>query len=126
HLTRRTVIWFFLVRLLLVNHEFPPVGGGAATASYEIAHNLAALGHQVTVLTGGFSNLPRTEKNQITVRRVKCIRRKLDRSNLFEMFTFAIGAVLGLPCVLRRYRTEALIVFFSVPSGLVGLVRTLF
>ena len=72
------------MRLLLANYEYPPVGAGAATATQAIAHNLVALGHHVTVLTGSFRGLPRrSQENGVTVFRVRCLRRRTDRCSLF-------------------------------------------
>jgi phosphatidylinositol alpha-1,6-mannosyltransferase len=39
------------MRILLIANNFPPIVGGIATHSYEIAKNLAILGEHVTVLT---------------------------------------------------------------------------
>src|SRR5687767_8761680 len=115
------------MRLLLVNYEYPPVGAGAATATQAIARKLVTLGHEVTVLTGSYRDLPR-ESNEagITVRRILCLRRTADRSNVLEMFSFTLSSLLALPGVRARYRPEALIVFFSLPSGPVGAAAHFF
>lgn len=115
------------MRLLLVNYEYPPIGAGAATASQAIARKLVTLGHEVTILTGSFPDLPR-EANEagITVRRVTCLRRNADRSNVLEMFNFTLSSLFALPAVRARYRPEALIVFFSLPSGPVGAAAYFF
>ena len=39
------------MKVLFVNYEFPPVGGGAARASLATARELVAIGHQVDFLT---------------------------------------------------------------------------
>ncbi len=39
------------MRILILNSEYPPVGGGASTASGNIARILAQKGHDVTVIT---------------------------------------------------------------------------
>jgi glycosyltransferase involved in cell wall biosynthesis len=109
------------MRLLLVNYEYPPVGAGAATATRAIAHNLVALGHSVTVLTGSFRGLPhRSQENGVTVLRVRCLRRRADRCSVFEMLSFTLSALLSLPSVRAATQPDALIVFFSFPTGPVG------
>ena len=109
------------MRLLLVNYEYPPVGAGAATATQAIAHNLIALGQQVTVLTGSFRGQPaRAEEDGLTVLRVRCLRRRADRSSVLEMFSFTLSALWALPTVRASQRPDALIAFFSLPSGPVG------
>jgi len=109
------------MRLLLVNYEYPPVGAGAATATQAIARNLLALGHQVTVLTGNFRDLPRrSDENGVTVERVACLRQRADRCSVFEMFTFTVSALFSLPSVRATADPDALIIFFSFPTGPVG------
>lgn len=115
------------MKFLLVNHEYPPVGGGAATASHEIAHNLVELGNEAAVLTSRFGDLPGfAVEEAVAVHRVTCLRRRIDRSGIFEMLTFMIGALCSLPFILTRRRPDALLVFFSLPSGIVGLAAKVF
>lgn len=41
------------MRVLLLNHEYPPLGGGSAVATKHLAEALVRLGHTVRVLTPG-------------------------------------------------------------------------
>ena len=41
------------MRLLTICHEYPPIGGGGATATEILAERLAGNGHQVDILTAG-------------------------------------------------------------------------
>src|SRR5205809_7892851 len=83
------------MRVLLLNYEFPPLGGGAATASAQIARHMAAQGVEVAVLTSHFKGLPRRErKDGYVVYRVPVMRRYLDRCSMPEMGTFVLSAVI--------------------------------
>lgn len=109
------------MHLLLVNYEFPPIGGGAATATEKIAQSLVAQGHQVSVMTSAFRNLcGETEEFGVAVIRIPTLRRRTDRSNMFEMATFILSALTALGSVIRRRRPDALICFFSMPCGPIG------
>lgn len=121
-------VWrHYPVKFLVINHEYPPVGGGAATASREMAENLHSLGHDVAVLTARYGGLPRVAiESGVTVHRVSCVRKQADRSNVFEMFAFMLAALLGLRAIFARQHPDALITFFSLPSGLIGLVAKIF
>jgi glycosyltransferase involved in cell wall biosynthesis len=106
------------MRLLLVNYEYPPVGGGAATATQALARKFVELGHQVTVVTGNFGDLPaHSEEGGVTIVRIPCLRRKADRSNVFEMFSFTISSLLFLRALISEHRPDGVIAFFSIPSG---------
>ena len=111
------------MKLLLVNYEFPPVGGGAANATSFLARALTELGHEVTVLTTAFGALRGTSTEAgVEVVRVRTLRRSADRSNPVEMLSFLLAALIpGLRLAWRR-RFDATIAFFTIPSGPVALL----
>lgn len=104
--------------LLLVNYEYPPIGGGAGNATYHIAHDLAAAGCRVTVLTSRFRGQPAREREgDVTVVRVPVVRRRADRCTPPEMLTFIGSALLRARSVARAARPEACLAFMGLPSG---------
>jgi glycosyltransferase involved in cell wall biosynthesis len=110
------------MKILLINYEYPPIGGGAATATAAIAQHLASLGHTVTVLTSRFRDLKGTVwEGDVLIVRCPAIRNCPDRSGILEMFSFLVSAGLMLGRVIRKHRIEASIVFFSFPCGPLGL-----
>lgn len=114
------------MNLLLINYEYPPLGGGAGKATAAIAREMAALGHRVRVLTSAYRGLSaREEQNGYTVIRSPALRRRPDRSTPVEMISFLLGA---LPVALResrRERPDASIAFFGIPSGPVAYLLRL-
>jgi glycosyltransferase involved in cell wall biosynthesis len=116
------------LKILMVNYEYPPLGGGAANATMFMSRALVALGHEVTVLTSGFGDLPRvcTEEG-VVVFRAGTLRRNADRSNLLEMASFLQAALWNARRIARKRQVEGVIAFFTIPCGPVGwfLKRTL-
>lgn len=109
------------MRVLLLNYEFPPLGGGAATASAQIAREMAARGAEVAVLTSLAGDLPRREKrNGYTVYRVPVMRRNADRCSLPEMGAFIACSAIPALKLARQFRPDILHVFFGMPTGPVG------
>ena len=50
-------------RILVLNYEFPPLGGGASPVSYEIAERLSLTGDfDVDVVTMGYGDLLKYEE----------------------------------------------------------------
>ena len=49
------------MKVLMLNYEFPPFGGGASPSSYEHARELVSLGHEVDVVTMRHAGLPKFE-----------------------------------------------------------------
>jgi len=106
------------MHILILNSEFPPVGGGAGTASAQIARSLLGAGHRVTVMTTCFADLPDMEQRDgYQIIRLPARRRHLHRSSVSEQLHFMLVASLrGLPLV-RRLKPDGVLAFFGAPSG---------
>jgi len=110
------------LKVLLVNYEYPPLGGGAANATWFMAKALVGLGHQPTVLTSAFQSLPCYCIDEgVRVYRTKALRRARDRSNPPEMASFLATALLRALHIAKAQGIEGVITFFTIPSGPVGL-----
>jgi len=108
-------------KLLIVNYEFPPLGGGAGTATFNLARWWAKCGAEVTVLTTRFRGQPEIEQmHGFTVMRIPSLRRQVDRSSVIEMLAFMVSALIHARPIARRTRAEAAITFFGLPCGPVG------
>ncbi|MCB8820201.1 glycosyltransferase family 4 protein [Microvirga rosea] len=111
------------MRIIIVNYELPPLGGGAGNATANVAREMAALGHEVTVLTSLYKDLPRNEViDGYRVRRVWTVRRRVDRCTPLEMLVFMVSAIAALPRFIRLHRPSTIIAFFGIPSGPVAWV----
>lgn len=109
------------MRILLINSEFPPVGGGAGNASANLAREMAAAGHDVVMLTAHHRGLPRDERWQgVRVRRIRALRRRRERSNAVEQLAFMFASTLATLTLLPRWRPDVILAFFGIPSGLAG------
>lgn len=110
------------MNLLLINYEYPPIGGGAATATYHTAHELVKQGHQIVVLSANYQKLSGwTDEEGIKVYRCWALRKSQDRSSLLEQLSFVISAAFVLPRLLKKYAIEGTIIYFSLPDGPLGL-----
>lgn len=110
------------MRVLLINYEYPPIGAGAANATYHIAKSLVKQGHGVFVLTSCFQYLKGWSiEDRIRVFRCLSVRKKASQASIAEMLAFLVSAFLVLPGLLQRQKINAMIVFFSFPCGPLGL-----
>jgi glycosyltransferase involved in cell wall biosynthesis len=114
------------MRILLVNYEYPPLGGGAGQATASLAREFAAAGHEALVLTSRFQDQPAREAvDGFRIERVPVLRRRADRCTPPEMLTFLFSACLAALGRIRAWKPEAVITFFGIPSGPVGLLLRL-
>lgn len=110
------------MRILILNSEYPPIGGGAGNASANLARCLADLGHKVRVVTARFGDQPHLEKSaNLTVIRIPALRRKQDRSGALEQIVFIISASFWTLRLVRQFKPNVTLAFFGVPSGAVAL-----
>jgi len=106
----------------MINYEFPPIGAGAATATYHIGKELAAMGHEVNVLTSGYKNLPHKDVvDGMNVFRCPALRKKKSESNQVEMLSFVMSAFIYMPILIKQKKIKGIIVFFGLPCGPLGL-----
>lgn len=109
------------MRILLLNPEYPPIGGGAGNASRHLAQALTALGHEVTVLTVRYGTLPRQEE-QVGVRvvRIPALRRRPDRSGALEQGAFVLSGWVQTVRLVRHWWPDVILAFFGAPSGIIA------
>ena len=98
------------MKILLINYEYPPLGGGAGQATAALAREFFVAGHEPLVLTSRFRGQPREETVAgVRLRRVAVVRRRADRCTPAEMLTFlASASVVAFPPPARPVHPPAL------------------
>jgi glycosyltransferase involved in cell wall biosynthesis len=109
------------VRILTLNYEFPPIGGGGSPVSFELGRELVAQGHDVDVVTMGFAGLPAREVVAgINVYRVPCLRKRRELCKTHEMASFVLAALPTVARLAARRRYDVNHTHFIVPTGLLA------
>lgn len=110
------------LKILMLNYEFPPLGGGASPVSYEIAKGLVPLGHSVDVVTMGYKELPKYEEiDGIKVYRVKCLRSKKEICHPWEQLSYLLSAKKFLKKHLKTNSYDINYTHFIIPTGFLAL-----
>ena len=109
------------MKIMLLSHELPPVGGGGGRAAWELAKRLAAREHDVTILTCSWQDLPaRSVVEGVVVIRVTSARSRIDRSTVPEMMDYVRGALRQAPPAVEEQHPDIIHAFFALPAGLVA------
>lgn len=106
------------MNILVLNYEFPPLGGGASPVSRDISIRLRKLGHQVTVVTMGFEGLPFYEEIEgVRVYRLKCWRSKKSSCMPWEQYTYLIALRRFMKKHLLENKYDVCHTHFIIPTG---------
>ena len=110
------------MNLLLINYEYPPIGGGGGNATMFIARALHRLGHRATVLTSAFAEHSGIQDDGgVSVHRLNVSRHDPERASQREMLSFVLAARRAAPLIAASAAIDAAIVFFTLPCGPVAL-----
>ncbi len=112
------------MRILVVNYEYPPVGGGGGRVSAQVADELAVRGHEMRVQTSRVPGLPACEESAsgVAVRRVFSFRRSADTCSVPEMAGYVAANLWPVLRAARTWRPDVMHVHFAVPTGPVAWV----
>lgn len=111
------------LHILVINYEFPPLGGGGGVACYHIARELAK-NYQVDYLTTGFKGLPKFEViDGINIHRVSVLgREELSTATFLSMLTFVPSSLLAGIKLCRRNEYNLIWTLFVIPSGVTSVL----
>ncbi|MDO4197507.1 MAG: glycosyltransferase family 4 protein [Erysipelotrichaceae bacterium] len=109
------------MKILIVSHEFPPVGGGGANACYFLSREFVKMGHEIEIVTVDFNDLPEEENNNgVLIRRVKAKRKHKEHCSFMEMLDFLVKATPLCMKLHKENSYDICLTFFGIPSGPIG------
>jgi len=115
------------LKILVLNYEYPPLGGGAGPVCRELSEHYADRGHRVDVVTMSYAGLPsREERGGVRIERVPSWRRRPDLCGTIEMGTYVASALPRVSRRLRRGAYDVVHCHFVVPTGLLAYFATRF
>lgn len=114
------------MRILTLIHEFPPIGGGGGRAAYDICSELAARGHDVTVLTAHMDGLPLDEtQDGFRVVRIPSKRTEAFVASFQTMLAFDLAGLWAGLSLIWRSRPDIIHTHFAVPAGALAFALSL-
>ncbi len=115
------------LKILIINYEHPPLGGGGGVSTQSLAQALVKKGHTVHILTTGIKGLPKKEdEDGVTVFRVPVLFRKdLKTASDMSMFTFPITSIPKGISLCMKFRYDIINTHFYAPTGPTGMLLSL-
>ena len=106
------------MNILVLNYEFPPLGGGAAPVSRDISFQYSRLGHKVVVLTMGYKDLPAYEVIEgAEIYRLKCWRSKKSSCMPWEQYTYLLAVKRFMRQHMKTHQYDVCHTHFVIPTG---------
>ena len=106
------------MRILVLNHEIPPVGGGGGRAAEDICRILAKRGHNIKVLTSHLKGLPyKEDRDGYQIIRIPSLRTQPFRVSFLSMVVYVLAGLWVGFRLIRAFQPELIHVHFAVPAG---------
>ncbi len=111
------------MRILMLNYEYPPIGGGASPITRALSEHLAEAGHAVDVVTMGYGRMPFLETfGLLRVFRVPALRHSPVRALTIEMASYLISAFFYTLWLTRLVHYDVVHAHFLMPTGPLALL----
>jgi glycosyltransferase involved in cell wall biosynthesis len=107
------------MRILMLNYEYPPLGGGGSNACYYLLKEFSKLNISVDLVTSsatGISEIERMETN-ITVYKVPIHKKDIHYWTQKEILEYSWKANSKIKQLMKMYHYDLMHAFFTVPCG---------
>jgi len=106
------------MRILVLNHEFPPIGGGGGRAAEDICRGLTKWGHEIRVLTAHIKGLPREEERDgYTIVRLSSLRTQPYKASFLSMAAYVLAGLWTGRRLILSFKPQVIHAHFAVPAG---------
>jgi len=110
------------MNVLILNYEYPPIGGGAGVITQNISERLVNKGNQVTVITTWFQGEEEISTTaNLTVIRLKAKRQHKHKSSVSEMLSWVGESKKFLKEYCSKNKFDICFANFAIPGGIVAL-----
>lgn len=113
------------MNILMLNYEFPPLGGGGGNANYYILHELAAYPeysfHLITSSSGGYKQEQFSKNITIHYLDIGKKNKNFHSQSLFDLLKYSRKALKYAKKLLKEHSFVMTHAFFGIPCGYLAL-----
>ncbi|MDY7038336.1 MAG: glycosyltransferase, partial [Thermodesulfobacteriota bacterium] len=105
-------------RILVLNYEYPPTGGGAGEVTRNLCRFFVKKGLKIIVLTGWMPGLDYIKReSELTVIRVPMLKLKKHRTSFLGMASYLFSAFFPMFFLILFKRVDLIHAHFALPVG---------
>ena len=110
------------MNILILNYEYPPLGGGAGIVTENLAKSFVAKGHCVFIVTTWFNGEPEYfAEGNLTIVRLRSKRKYTFQSNPIEMYSWIRYAKAFFDAFNEDIHFDVCLANFTLPGGEVAI-----
>ncbi len=113
------------MKILVLSHEYPPIGGGGGQVVQDVCGHLAARGHNIHVLSAHYGDLPEkeiTKDGNLIIERVRSCRTQSFRASFKTMLCYIFASIQRGFRIIRTEKPDLIHAHFAVPAGAAAFV----
>ncbi len=111
------------MRILVLTHEYPPIGGGGGRVAQDICEGLVKYGNQVRVITTQLLGLPIYEtREEVELIRLRSGRKFAYKATFSSMALYLFFGFFRALKDVREWKPDVIHVHFAVPAGALAMM----
>ena len=115
------------MKVLVISHEYPPIGGGGGKVVQDLCTGLAKRGHEIHLLTALWDTLPKSEgTGNLMIERLPSGRTQSFRADFKTMASFVWKSFWRGLKVIREWQPDLIHAHFAVPAGAAAFALSVF
>ena len=109
------------MKILVLNYEYPPLGGGGGVVAANIAESYVNSGHEVIVVTSGIASVSFYEnRKNLEIYRLPVFRQSFAVGKIYQMFFYILFALPMISFLIFRRKINFIHLHFLLPTGVLG------
>lgn len=115
------------LKILVLNFEYPPVGGGAGIVTKEIVQRYIKNGHKVEVITLGTNDkILQTKNSAPTIHTINIPNKKISFTTVIQACLYIIFGLIIAIKIRKKFKYQVIHSHFILPTSVIAFVVSKF